>query len=186
MDEKTTAKLEQFKSGDQAAFRYFYDKYSASVCYFIGRFIGVDADAEDINHDVFVNLWNSRATIDSEYHLSMFLYQSARHRCLNYFRQKKTDDKYRRGLTDLLDSDEGYTGAVIEEEVHRMVWEEIERLPEEQRKVIILHLEGKDNAQIAEILRVSINTVRTHKARARKTLRETLDHLMIFMAYLNI
>ena len=65
----------------------------------------------------------------------------------------------------LLESEEGFGDAVVEEEVHRVVMEEIDSLPHEQRRVILLHLEGKNNIEIAEVMKVSVNTVKTHKAR---------------------
>ena len=52
---------------------------------------------------------------------------------------------------------------MIEEEVHRIVAQEIEKLPEEQRKVVYFHMEGKNNFEIAEIMQISVNTVKTHK-----------------------
>lgn len=183
MNDNGITELDGLKNGNQADFHYFYDKYSPSVCYFITREIGDKTDAEDITHDVFVNLWKSRETISSEYHLAMFVYRSARHRCINYRRQKKIDEKYRQKFIKP-DTEEDFFAAVIEEEVHRIIIERIERLPEEQKKVIKLHLEGKTNMEIAEILNISVNTVRTHKARLRKTLRETIGHLIILVIYL--
>ena len=44
---------------------------------------------------------------------------------------------------------------MIEEEVHRIVAQEIEKLPEEQRKVVYFHMEGKNNFEIAEIMQIS-------------------------------
>ena len=66
----------------------------------------------------------------------------------------------------------GFEYTVLEEEVHRIVAQEIEKLPEEQRKVVYFHMEGKNNREIAEIMQISVNTVKTHKARARKTLKK--------------
>ena len=76
--------------------------------------------------------------------------------------------------------------AVVEEEVHRMVMEEIEQLPLEQRRVIMLHLEGKNNIEIAEILKVSVNTVKTHKARARQQLKTKLKDLFVMTFVLGL
>ena len=68
---------------------------------------------------------------------------------------------------------------VVEEEVYRLVMKEIDELPSEQRKVILMHLEGKNNIEIAEIMHISVNTVRTHKARARQALKTKLNNLFI-------
>ena len=77
----------------------------------------------------------------------------------------------------MLESEEDYRNMVVEEEVHRLVMEEINLLPEEQRRVILLHLEGKSNIEIAEAMEISVNTVKTHKARARQQLKVKLKDL---------
>ena len=73
-----------------------------------------------------------------------------------------------------MEEEGGFEDTVLEEEVHRIVAQEIEKLPEEQRKVVYFHMEGKNNLEIAEIMQISVNTVKTHKARARKTLKNKL------------
>lgn len=62
---------------------------------------------------------------------------------------------------------------------------EIEQLPPEQRRVIMWHLEEK-NIEIAEILKVSVNTVKTHKARARQQLKTKLKDLFVMTFVLGL
>ena len=59
-----------------------------------------------------------------------------------------------------MEEEGGFEDTVIEEEVHRIVAQEIEKLPEEQRKVVYFHMEGKNNFEIAEIMQISVNTVK--------------------------
>lgn len=86
----------------------------------------------------------------------------------------------------LLKSEESLGNAVVEEEVHRVVMEEIDGLPQEQRRVILLHLEGKNNIEIAEVMEVSVNTVKTHKARARQQLKTKLQDLFVITFILGL
>ena len=51
-----------------------------------------------------------------------------------------------------MEEEGGFEDTVLEEEVHRIVAQEIEKLPEEQRKVVYFHMEGKNNLEIAEIM----------------------------------
>ena len=108
-----------------------------------------------------------------------------RHRCLNYMRVKKLEETYCHEYA-LLESEEEFGDAVVEEEVHRLVMEEIGQLPQEQHRVIMLHLEGKNNIEIAEILKVSVNTVKTHKARARQQLKTKLKDLFMMTFVLGL
>lgn len=172
-------RLTAFREGDEYAFRDYYERYYHALCLGVLKIIREETGMHDIVQEAFIILWNSRASIESELHLRMFLYQVVRHRCYNYLKSRKLEEKYVNEY--LAGAEEGdFTNIVIEEEVHRLVIEEIERLPEEQKKVVCLHLEGKNNFEIAEIMQISVNTVKTHKARARKTLKNKFDNLFIF------
>ena len=177
--------LENFKRGDESAFRYYYEMYYPALCLFGIRMVKEEDDVLDIVQDVFVNLWKARETIESLVHMRMYLYQSMRHRCLNYMRVKKLEETYCHEYA-LLESEEGFGDAVVEEEIHRLVMEEIEQLPPEQRRVIMWHLEGKNTIEIAEILKVSVNTVKTHKARARQQLKTKLKDLFVMTFVLGL
>ena len=60
------------------------------------------------------------------------------------------------------------------EEVFRLLFKQIDLLPERCREILLLHLEGYDNDAIAKKLSLSIETVKTQKKRAMKTLRKNL------------
>lgn len=180
MDVDIKAEFAKFRTGSETAFRFFYDRYYHALCLCVHKILKDEQCVHDIVQEAFITLWRDRDILQSELHLKMFLYQVVRHRCLDYLKNKRVQEKYIREYLSV-ESEENYTNEVIEQEVHRMVIQEIEQLPEEQKKVVILHLEGKDNAEIAEILQISVNTVKTHKARARKTLKSKLDHLLVFI-----
>ena len=177
--------LENFQKGDEDAFRYYYEMYYHPLCLFGFRMLNVEEEVKDIVQDVFVNLWKAQGTIESVLHMKMYLYQSMRHRCLNYIRLKKKEEIYGNEY-ELLNSNKRFENAVIEEEVHRLIIEEINNLPQKQRRVIFLHLEGKNNIEIAEIMNLSVNTVKTHKDRARQQLKVKLQDFFLMTFILRI
>lgn len=70
----------------------------------------------------------------------------------------------------------------IREEVVRQLYVYIEKLPSEQKKVILLSIEGYSWEEIAEKLGISVNTVKTHKSRGFKSLRLKLqDSVYLFL-----
>lgn len=185
MDEKITDQFVAFKEGDERVFRLYYEKYFHALSLWVLRITGEEIQMHDIVQEAFISLWKSRENLESEIHLKMFLYHVVRNRCLNYLKNKKVEEKYIREYLAL--EDESYfEHVVLEEEVHRHIIQEILNLPDEQRKVVQLHLEGKNNLEIAEIMQISVNTVKTHKARARKTLHTKLDNLFIITVLLGI
>ncbi|MBO5633038.1 MAG: hypothetical protein J5965_28605, partial [Aeriscardovia sp.] len=51
-----------------------------------------------------------------------------------------------------------------------------DRLPERQREVLLLTMEKRKVKEIAELMSISINSVKTQKQRAMETLRKTLNN----------
>lgn len=185
MSEETQDRFFAFQRGDEHAFRVYYEKYYHALCLWVLRMIKNETFMHDMVQEAFISLWKARETIESELHLKMFLYQAVRHRCLNYLKNKQVEDRCKREYLAL--QEEAYfEQVVLEEEVYRLVIQEIQALPEEQRKVIELHLGGKNNIEIAELLCISVNTVKTHKARARKTLKNKLGDLLIVTILLGL
>lgn len=185
MSEEMSDRFASFQQGDENAFRFYYERYYHALCLWVLRIIRDEVLMHDIVQEAFITLWKSREAMESELHLKMFLYQVVRNRCFNYLKNKRVEEKYIRESL-MVEEDTSFEGSLVEEEVYRLVIQEIENLPEEQRKVVNLHLEGKNNLKIAEILRISVNTVKTHKARARKALKIKLDNLFIITVLLGL
>ena len=78
--------------------------------------------------------------------------------------------------------------SVQKEEIYRELYIAIDRLPEREREVLLLALEGKSNQEIAEQLELSVLTIKTHKKNAYNRLRERLGSfiLLLFLHEKNI
>ena len=75
----------------------------------------------------------------------------------------------------------------VKEEIIRQLYCYIEELPSEQRRIILMRIEGHTWEEIAERLEISINTVKTQKTRSYKFLRERLGdsvHSIILCLFL--
>ena len=66
----------------------------------------------------------------------------------------------------------------VKEEIIRQLYYYIEELPSEQRRIILMRIEGYTWEEIAERLEISINTVKTQKTRSYKFLRERVGDSM--------
>lgn len=77
---------------------------------------------------------------------------------------------------DLEEADEIYA-LTVQEELIRQLHYYIAQLPEEQGKIIKLRIKGHSWGEIAEMMNISINTVKTQKSRSYKFLREHLSDL---------
>ncbi len=70
----------------------------------------------------------------------------------------------------------------MESEVVTELFEAIDELPERCREIFYMaYLQEKEEKQIAELLRVSVNTVKTQKQRAKAYLKGRLGELFVYM-----
>lgn len=158
-------------SGDvERVFRNHY----GSLCYFASKYVRDEAVVEDIVQDAFVALLEKSPKFESDTHVKNFLYLSIRNACLNYIRDEQAKARYMEAQTRE-EQTENFEENIILSEVYQELANAVAALPEECRKVFELcYFQGMDNSQAAEALGISINTVRTQKARGKKMLREKL------------
>jgi RNA polymerase sigma factor (sigma-70 family) len=77
---------------------------------------------------------------------------------------------------ELFDSSE-INNLIIEEETHRLIYNAINELPAQCRKVLLLSINGLKNNDIAQELDITVNTVKTQKKIAYKQLKIMLKDI---------
>ena len=151
------------------AYQYLFNKY----------------DAEDIVQEVFIAIWESDKKYNSYHGFRAFLYDSVKNRCLNYLKHQEVERRHAEILLQEQDEeDEDYR--LMREEMYRALHRAVDELPERCRQVFKLHLEGKKNEEIAQVLELSVETVKTQKKKAMYFLRERLGKSYCLLIVLNI
>lgn len=176
-----TSILRDLNKGKEDALKEIYRLFFHALCAFGSRFVKDDAAVADMVQEVFIKVWGRQEKFEAIYSLRSFMYLSVRNACLNYNRDRSQVKKV--SLNDtvseaLVEEEECF---VIEEELHRRIRNEVERLPEAMRKVFNLTLLDMSITEIAEVLDVSENTVRNQRARAREILRGKLKDKMFLL-----
>ena len=174
----------ELNNGDPKALKLFFDSFYPSVCVYTIKFIKQSDVAEDIAIDAFIQFWKIRDHFSNIRQVRAFIYTTSRNACINYLNQKKTREGI---LANKLKIEEISEELLIEEETYRLLHEAIERLPTRTREIILLALQGHKNSEIAEILGVSINTIKTLKKNAYTELRQMLKgeaSLLLFLSLL--
>lgn len=169
MDNK--ALIHNFNNGKEKALRQLYDCFFEPLCAYAYHYIHNKSAVEDIVQEIFIKLWDRRQNFPSIYAIRSFLYTSVRNACLNEIRQQAKTRHTQLQEEDATQDNEW----IIEEEVHRMIQQEIMQLPNAMRKVFELTLLDMSIADIATALNVSENTVRNQRVSARKKLQEKLN-----------
>ena len=148
---------------EQAQFERLYMTYSADVYRLALSYLHSPQDAEDICHNVFLNLLNRNVQVLPQTEKT-FLLTCTANACKDLLRS------FWRTRVQPLDDTIVYTA-----ENHRLLWDIIGKLPSKYRAVIHLYYyERYSQEQIAEILKISRTAVQTRMARARKLLKKEL------------
>ncbi len=167
------------------SWQILFDHYYPSLCSYVDRFIKDREAAQDVVQEVFIGLWKSKQQFTDVKNLTYYLYKSCYHRSLNQIRNQKSLDSKIELIEDKegFDSEEVYEDT-LKEEIVRLLYHHINNLPAQQKEVIMLRLKGYAWTEIAEELDISINTIKTYRQRAFKSLSTQMDVSKLFVAIL--
>ena len=138
---------------------------------FARQWVRSAADAEDIVQEAFVKFWRRNHKIDNR----ALLYAAVRSIALDFIRRDSR--RARREATAMAESEE-FTEPQFEfeDDTQRVLAEAIDRLPREQREVVIMKIWNELTfAEIADALGISQNTAASRYRYALATLKNTLQ-----------
>jgi RNA polymerase sigma-70 factor (ECF subfamily) len=165
----------RIRAGDESAFSKLFETYAETLLDFAFGFVGDENLSEDIIQEVFINVWRNRDRIKPELSLKAYLYKAVRNQALKVLRH----DKVERGATGYLQS-LYYSTDNPDEEYHQveltiLLERTIQDLPERCRTVFLMSkFDGLSYQEIAKVLDISVNTVKTQMGRAFTAIRRNL------------
>jgi RNA polymerase sigma-70 factor, ECF subfamily len=165
------AQIEQC-SDDRLEFEWAVREHQGLVYSMAYHFLGNRAVAEELAQEVFLSLYRNFSNIKSGSHLVFWLRKVTSHRCLDYIRGQKhrahlSLEEVREKPVSHKDPDPLMSG-----HLRRMVGS----LPEKARMVVVLrYQEDLTPTEIAEILEMPVNSVKSHLRRSLALLREKMS-----------
>ncbi len=182
--------IAELKSGSEEAYSWLIAHYHQPVYSLVYRILGDQADAADTTQEVFLKVFRGMKRFNGESSLKTWLYRIAVHEASNqrrwWFRHKSREtsmeaqpdaDGNSFGLCDILvDQGESPLEACAHEEVRARVEQELKQVPEPYRTTVVLRdIEGLSYEEVAEVLQVSLGTVKSRLIRGREALRKKLE-----------
>lgn len=167
--------LHRLRQGDEKIFEYIFNRYYPRICLYAAHYAGDGKDAEDIAEESFLKIWHGNRDFQSLKHLKASLYQAARHIGLNHLqatqRRQTRESAYELGR----EQQETRLDQIIQAEVLGELYRAVDQLPGRARQIIIeTYLEGKSNQEVADLLGLSLQTVKNQKLRALALLRKNM------------
>ncbi len=170
----------------QIDFKEVFEKYFSSLCVFAYNFVKDEDLAKDLVQEVFVKIWQSGIEFESEKSMKVYFYLATKNKVIDHLRKEKRIRMDFDIPGDVLVDENTVLNEMIREETYRLLEKAMDQLPPKAGEVIRLNLEGFSNQEIAEKLSVSVNTVKTHKLNAFKTLRQTIGPELVILLLVDL
>jgi RNA polymerase sigma-70 factor, ECF subfamily len=181
----------ELKAGSEEAYAWLIGEFQRPVYGLVYRVVSDPADAADTTQEVFLKVFRGMKHFHAESSLKTWIYRIALHEAANrkrwWFRHKaqetsiepaesenlaSRDEEMQNALTDHNNSP---FDNVAHREVQKRVDAELRRVPEPYRTTLILRdLEEMSYEEIAEVLQISLGTVKSRLTRGRQALKERL------------
>ncbi|UMB52496.1 RNA polymerase sigma-70 factor [Lutibacter sp. A64] len=170
------------KKGDTNAFKLIFDAFYDRLYAFSYQYVKEKYAAEEIVENTMLMVWEKRKHLDAIQNLKSYLYKTVRNASLDYL---KKSSKTVQLDTELHDTQ--FNQFIIEEETHQYFINAMELLPDKCRQIFkMCCIEGIKYKDVAEDLNISINTVKSQRARAVKLLQSHLKDKPFYLIILNL
>jgi RNA polymerase sigma-70 factor (ECF subfamily) len=181
--------IEAFKAGSHEAMERLVSRYEDRIFTFGKKMCRQEQDAEDIVQETFINAFRYLDRFRGETKLRNWLFKIAATACLKKRRKRKCEPEREISLESFLHHDgheakyeiPDWSGdpsrAVLRAELKKQIDGAIAALPSKYRLVFSLRdVEGFSTAETAQMLDISVESVKTRLHRARLFLRQKISN----------
>ncbi len=183
----------ELKAGSDEAYAWLIAQYHQPIYSVIYRIVNDPSDAADTTQDVFLKVFRGIKRFHGESSLKTWIYRIALHEASNrrrwWFRHKSRETSIEPvessdlesaafALKDtLVDPSASPLESVAQHEVRIRVEQEIRNLSEPFRTTVVLRdIEELSYEEIAEVMQVSLGTVKSRLIRGRDALKKRLEN----------
>ncbi|MFA6227423.1 MAG: sigma-70 family RNA polymerase sigma factor [Candidatus Paceibacterota bacterium] len=174
----------EYLNGDKNSFTEIVNRYLKSIYNFVYRFVGDEKATEDITQEVFLKAWKNIKKFDIEKSFKTWIFSISKNTCIDYLRKRKDVP------ISLFDNEEGGNSIednLIDQELKpdeifslehdkKQVQKALNELTTKQKEVIILkYVNGMSLSEVAEIIDIPADTIKSHHRRALMKLRKILS-----------
>ncbi len=161
--------------GDRLAMQALYARHHVKVFRFVLRLVRNEASARDLISEVFLDVWRQAARFEGRSAVSTWILAIARFKALSSVRRRKEaqlDEEEAERIEDEADTPEV---ALQKKDTGEVLRQCLAKLSPDHREIIdLVYYHEKSVEEVAEIVDIPENTVKTRMFYARKKLAELL------------
>jgi len=183
-----SAVIAELKAGSEEAYSWLIGEFHQPIYSLIYRIVNDPSDAADTTQDVFLKVFRGMKHFHGQSCLKTWIYRIALHEAANrkrwWFRHKAQETPIEpmlpgggefTGEDRLVDPGESPFEKFAHTEVRAAVDQALQQVPEPYRTALILRdLEEMSYEEIADVLAISLGTVKSRITRGRDALRKKL------------
>lgn len=168
------------QQNDEKAFTHIYHKYAHVLYLFALCYLKNEAAAEDAVQHIFMHLWEYREKTNIAFNLKKYLYTAVKNHVLNYIRNRQTALLKNIELYNNQRYVDNNLETLLEkEQISALLEQAIADLQHEKKQQIVkFRRDGLSNKEVAQLLGIPENTVKTYYAQCVKLLRERLKDII--------
>jgi RNA polymerase sigma-70 factor (ECF subfamily) len=169
--------LARFASGDATAARVLTDRLAPRCLAVALRMMGDRAEAEDITQEAMLRLWRMAPDwTETGAQVSTWLYQVTMNLCRDRLRRAGRKTAALDEVAEPPDPAPSAEARLQSKARNAALQAALQDLPERQRQAVVLrHIEGLGNPEIAGILSISVEAVESLTARGKRALARSLS-----------
>ncbi len=177
--------IRRIYENDESFIGLVYPEYFDPLCNYAFLFLNSRELAEDIVHETIIKIWENRETLHITGSFRSYIFRAVHNNCINTLKETEAYRKLQKKIADqisireriiLKNVDPDFLEKLFASETENRFNAALQKLPAQCREIFILsRLEFLSYNEIADKLKISINTVKTQMKRAIAKLREALD-----------
>src|SRR6184192_3210468 len=162
-------------NGDRLAMQVLYARYHVRVFRFVVRLVRDEATAEDVISEVFLDVWRQAGRFEGRSAVSTWMLAIARFKALSALRRRPDQELDDRTIGASEDPSDDPAAALEKKDKSAMIRKCLTGLSAEHREIVdLVYYHEKSVEEVAEIVGIPENTVKTRLFYARKKLAELL------------
>ena len=171
--------IAEFLDGSDEAFEQLVDRYLKPIYNFLYQFTKDRDSLEDLTQETFIKVWKNIRKFDRSKNFRVWIYAIAKNTAYDFLKKKKTvpfsffEDADGQNRLERISEEKPLPDEIlIKQDLEKELDKKLQEIPDAHRVILLMHYKEDFSLQeIAEILSVPYNTIKSQHARALVSLR---------------